>query len=77
MGRDIKVKILPDGSVKADFTGFAGGDCVDESDRLARLLARFGLKVNPIEVTHKTPAQIRAEAGDTEESGEWVPTKRE
>jgi len=75
MGRKITVTVERDGSVEADFSGFTGDDCVEEADRLAEVLSRFGLKVNPAEARKKTAAEIEAETGVEEEERDRVPTR--
>lgn len=59
--RRVEVKVKPDGSVEADFAGFHGDDCLDEAQRLAEMLARFGLEVSPVAARKKTPAEIERE----------------
>jgi hypothetical protein len=76
MTRGVKVKVLPDGSVEADFVGFGGSDCFDEAERLAANLARFGLKVDVAGLRKKTQAQIDEETGTTAETRDGVPTRR-
>ncbi|HCJ10519.1 MAG TPA: hypothetical protein DHW14_05080 [Clostridiales bacterium] len=75
MPREIKVKVRPGGSVEADFRGFAGDDCLEEAERLAGVLARFGLEVDPVRARKKTPAEIEAETGVEEEERDRVPTR--
>ncbi len=76
MGRSIKVKILPDGSVEADFSGFAGSDCLDEAERLADILARFGLKVDPTAVRRKAPDETGVPTGEPGERRDRIPASR-
>lgn len=77
MTRKITVKVLPDGSVNADFAGFAGDDCLEEADRLAETLARFGLAVDPTAVRKKTQSEIEEEIGSGAPRRDQVPTRRE
>jgi len=77
MTRGVKVKIGPDGSVEADFTGFAGSDCLDEAERLAGNMARFGLKVDIEGLRKKSGSEIAGEAGGSAPSRDPVPTSRE
>jgi hypothetical protein len=75
MTREIRVKVERDGSVEADFRGFVGDDCLEEAERLAGILARFGLEVDPVGARKKTPAEIEAETGVEEEERDRVPTR--
>jgi hypothetical protein len=77
VARKVKITILKDGSVKADFIGFGGTDCLDEADRLASSLARFGLRAVATSVERKTLAQIEAETGPEDTGREPVPARRE
>lgn len=43
MSKSINTIIQPNGDVVADFSGFAGDDCVVEEERLRRELASLGL----------------------------------
>jgi len=77
MVRKVTVKVGRDGSVEADFSGFAGDDCLEEADRLAQALARYGLRVNPVEARKKTAAEIEAELGVEAEERDQVPAREE
>lgn len=76
MTRRVHVKILPDGAVEADFVGFGGSDCLDEAERLAANLARFGIKVDGAQLRKKPLAEIEDETGTTEKTRDGVPTRR-
>ncbi len=76
MTRGVRVKVLPDGSVEADFVGFGGSDCLDEAERLAANLVRFGLKVDVAGLRKKTQAEIDEEAGTAAQTRDGVPTRR-
>ncbi|MDP2870982.1 MAG: hypothetical protein Q8P31_00335 [Bacillota bacterium] len=77
MPKRIDVQINRDGTMKAEFSGFAGDDCIDQAERLREVLAGFGLLVEPAAVERKDPAQIAAETGVEEEvrTGEARPVK--
>ncbi|MEW6032995.1 MAG: hypothetical protein AB1645_08995 [Bacillota bacterium] len=77
MTRKITVEITRSGEIKADFAGFAGDDCVEEADRLAAVLARFGLSVAPAEVRRKSEAEIREELGAATTSRAGIPAAEE
>ena len=77
MTRKVAVRVLPDGSVQADFIGFRGEDCLEEADRLADTLARFGLSVDPTVVRKKTQAEIEDELGTGASERDRVPTPNE
>lgn len=77
MTKKISVKVLADGSVQADFVGFAGDNCLDEADRLAENLARFGLAVDPAAVRKKSQAEIDRELGEDVSKRGRVPTPSE
>lgn len=68
--------VMPDGSVKADLSGFSGEHCLEEADRLAEVLARFGLLVSPTAVRKKTASEVEAETGTASDPEDWVPTRR-
>lgn len=63
MGRQIEVRVDEGGRIRADFSGFLGEDCVDEADRLSKVLAALGLNVQVTARQPKAPEQQRAEAG--------------
>jgi hypothetical protein len=63
MARSIEVRVDGRGRLVADFQGFLGDDCFDEADRLAKVLASFGLAVRPEDVRPKPAQQQRLEAG--------------
>jgi hypothetical protein len=77
MARGVKVKIGADGSVEADFTGFSGAGCLDEAERLAANLARFGLRVDSEGLRKKTESEIASEIGAAVQGRDPVPTRRE
>lgn len=68
MTKRIDVQVNRDGTMKAEFSGFAGDDCIDQAERLRAVLAGFGVLVQPITVERKDPAQIAAESGIAEEA---------
>lgn|GEM_PF-405979 len=71
MSKRIDVQISKDGTFRAEFSGFAGDDCIDHAERLRSVLAGYGLIVDPIAVQRKDPAEIAAEIGeDEQEPGE-------
>ena len=45
MTKIIQTRIAANGDVHVDFSGFVGGDCKIEEDRLRRELAALGLNV--------------------------------
>lgn len=59
--------------MRAEFSGFAGDDCIDQADKLRAVLAGFGLLVDPILVERKDPGQIELEIGADEATAEDVP----
>ncbi|MEW6524112.1 MAG: hypothetical protein AB1445_11215 [Bacillota bacterium] len=61
MARKVNVTIDRRGQVKADFVGFPGEDCFDESDSLLRALRHFGLHAVPASTVRKTAGEIEAE----------------
>lgn len=63
MARRIEVRVDGGGRVEADFSGFAGEDCIDEADRLSKILAALGLSVQVLARQPKAPERQRAEAG--------------
>jgi hypothetical protein len=76
MTRKVTVKVGTDGAVEADFVGFSGSDCLEEAEKLAENLARFGLLVDPTSVHKKTQAELEAETGTTQEERDPVPARR-
>jgi len=75
MTKRVDVKVGRDGHLQAEFSGFAGDDCVDEAERLRQVLAGFGLLVEPLTIQRKDPAQIAVEIGEDEETREAVQKK--
>lgn len=77
MTKKIDVQVNRDGTFRAEFSGFAGDECIDHAERLQAVLAGFGLVVEPITVERKDPAQIALEIGEDEETehkiGQEVP----
>ncbi len=55
MKKTIQTRIDANGDVHLDFSGFVGGECRNEEDRLRRELATLGLAVGAI-VSPKTAA---------------------
>lgn len=67
MSKKIDVQINRDGTIKAEFSGFAGDDCIDQAEKLRTVLAGFGLLVEPTAAERKDPGQIAAEIGIEQE----------
>jgi hypothetical protein len=67
MTRRIDVQVNRDGTMRAEFSGFAGDDCIDQAEKLRQVLAGFGVLVEPTAVERKDPAEIAAETGISEE----------
>lgn len=76
--REVKIMVHLDGTTTSDFTGFVGPSCLDEAERLRRLLAALGVQC---EVTNfqpkpelgvsqgqqdQQPERIRQEQGGTQ-----------
>jgi len=72
MTKKIDVQVNRDGTFRAEFSGFAGDECIDQAERLQTVLAGFGLVVEPITVERKDPAQIALEIGDDEETEQKI-----
>lgn len=76
MPKRIDVQVNRDGTFRAEFSGFAGDDCIDQAERLRAVLAGYGLLVDPIVVDRKDPAEIAAEVGadeaDQDQTGQEV-----
>ena len=43
MPKEIKVSINQDGTTQTDFSGFQGPGCLEEAERLQKLLALYGI----------------------------------
>lgn len=65
MAQRIEIQVDPKGNLNTDFTGFLGDSCYDEADRLAKVLASFGLKVKPGAIRPKSIEQQRIETGQS------------
>ncbi len=61
MSRRIHIRVGRRGKVKADFVGFPGDDCFDESESLQTALAHYGIRVNSQNLTPKTAEEIERE----------------
>ena len=44
MPKEIQIIVNPDGTMKTDFSGFAGPSCLDAAKQLRDLLAQFGIQ---------------------------------
>jgi hypothetical protein len=67
VAKRIDVQVNKDGTFRAEFSGFAGDDCIDQADKLRHVLAGFGLMVDPLAVERKDPATIALEVGADEQ----------
>lgn len=67
MSKRVDVQVQKDGTFRAEFSGFAGDDCIDQAEKLRSVLAGLGLLVDPIAIERKDPAQIAIETGEDEE----------
>lgn len=68
MTKRVDVQVHKDGTLRAEFSGFAGDDCLDQAERLRAVLAGFGLLIDPVMVERKDPGQIAAELGEEDEA---------
>jgi len=69
MAKRVAVQVNKDGTIRAEFSGFAGDDCVDQAERLRAVLAGLGLLIDPIAVQRKDPGQIALETAEDESTG--------
>ncbi len=67
MTKRIEILVNMDGTFKAEFSGFAGDDCIEQAERLQAVLAGYGLLVDPVTVERKDPAEIAVETGQDEQ----------
>ncbi len=67
MAKRVDVQVMKDGTFRAEFSGFAGDDCIDQAERLRAVLATLGLVVDPIAVERKDPSQIAIETGEDDD----------
>ncbi len=74
MPKEVDVKIDRRGRVETDFKGFRGVDCLEEAERLRRVLVGLGLEIEVTEARQKTDAEIMAEIGESEDSKTGVRT---
>jgi hypothetical protein len=77
VSKRIDVQVNKDGTFRAEFSGFAGDDCIDHADKLRSVLAGFGLLVDPSMVERKDPAQIALEIGEDEHEQEQSPIRQQ
>lgn len=70
MAKRVEIRVERDGTLRAEFSGFSGDDCIEQAERLQTVLAGLGLLVEPQAVQRKDPAQVRLESGVEEESQE-------
>ena len=61
MSRRINVTVGKRGRVEADFVGFPGEDCFDESESLQSAMAHYGIRVNSQNLKAKTSEEIERE----------------
>lgn len=67
MPREIVLKIRRDGGVETELSGFPGQDCIVEAEKLQRVLAELGLKLNLDDIALKLPETIALEVGAEEQ----------
>jgi hypothetical protein len=72
MAKRVEVQVGRDGRLQAEFSGFAGDECIDQAERLRQVLAGFGLLTEPLTVERKDQAQIALEMEQDEETREAV-----
>jgi hypothetical protein len=56
--REVKAEIDKSGKVRIEFIGFEGDECIEECERLRKIMHDLGVILEVIEVKEKTPQQI-------------------
>ena len=69
--RIIKVYVKKDGKVVFDFEGYKGKLCMEEAERLKKVLAeKYGLSIENIEIRYK-PEYYQVVEGEQKEEVAW------
>lgn len=63
MSETIEIRVDERGRLRVEFIGFAGELCLEEAERLQKVLSGLGLKVTVSDLEMKTAAQIEQELG--------------
>jgi hypothetical protein len=61
--REVRAEIDKDGRVSIEFTGFVGDECVEERERLRKILLDFGVIIEAREIRKKSEYQLLGETG--------------
>jgi len=64
MPKEVRFTISKDGVVKAEYSGFAGEDCLREAESISRMLKSLGLKITGSKIEMKAPEQIELEVSE-------------
>lgn len=68
MSEEIRIRIDESGRIRVEFSGFSGDACLEEAERLQKVLAGLGVKVSVSDLVMKTAADIERELGIDEKS---------
>ncbi len=70
MSEKIEIKVDEKGQMQVEFTGFAGDACLEEAEKLQKVLLGLGVKVKVEDLSMKSAGQIKRELGIEEKRGE-------
>ncbi len=77
MAETIEVRIDELGRVRVEFSGFAGDLCLEEAERLQKVLSGLGLEVSAGNLVMKSAGQIEGELGIEPTKGDGIRTGRD
>lgn len=63
--RKVKAEIDKSGKVRIEFIGFVGEECVEERERLRKIMLDFGVMLETEEIVKKPAQQISREVVTT------------
>lgn len=77
MSESIEVRVDERGRLRVEFIGFAGEMCLEEAERLQKVLSGLGLKVKVSDLQMKSSDQIQRELGLDQKPTRGVETRGE
>ncbi len=63
MSEKIEIRVDERGQVQVEFTGFAGDACLEEAEKLQKVLLDLGVRVRVEDLSMKSAGQIERELG--------------
>ncbi len=63
MAKEVEFEITDDGQIRVEFSGFPGDACIDEAEKLEKILSGLGLDIELKDFEKKDAERIRRELG--------------